>query len=340
VVLGGAETGYTNENRNRIRKAELIRPPSAGFAGDAVDLAESTELRGYHASSVLLPDGAIFVAGGNGNWNSGPIDEFKSVEVFEPPYLSLGDRPGILTAPAQVRPGQTFTVTTNNSDVENVVVLIRNSSRTHSLDTDQRMLRLQAQRSFRNLTRLDGKSVTLTVRLPANPTLIPPGPYMLFLLRAAAGTPSPQQLMPSQAQMVLVGGSPDRPSETVNRVRITIQTGSDDLRGGDDRAFAAFFDDENKPVGGEFALNGRATWANHTVNSVSHALSPPMPLSRLRRLHIRTTFRGGTGGDNWNIDRLVIDYQSGSDSWQNLYDRAGVPLIRLTGERKTWAARF
>ena len=262
VVVGGAESGYTNENRNRIRKAELIRPPSEEFAGDSIDLAESTELRGYHASSVLLPDGAIFVAGGNGNWNSGPIDKFKSVEVFEPPYLLLGNRPVILTAPEQLRPGQTFTVSTNNADVENVVVLIRNSSRTHSLDTDQRMLRLQAQRTVPKPAGLI-RAITLTARLPSNPTLIPPGPRHAVPAPGGRGHDRATAADPVAGTDRAGGRSRIRPPVTVNRVRITIQTGSDDLRGGDDRAFAAFFDYANNPVGGEFALNGRATWGNH-----------------------------------------------------------------------------
>jgi hypothetical protein len=85
VVVGGAEIGYTNENSRRVRFAELVQPPGPGTPGAALDLEESVELRGYHASALLLPDGAVFVTGGNGNWNNAPVQEFTSVDVFEPP---------------------------------------------------------------------------------------------------------------------------------------------------------------------------------------------------------------------------------------------------------------
>ncbi len=335
VLVGGAEIGYANENSRRIRFAELIRPPGPGVAGESRDLAESTELRGYHASSVLLPDGAVFVTGGNGNWASAPVQEFKSVEVFQPPYLFLGDRPRVVDAPDRVVRGDTVIVTVEGPerDIEPVVVLLRNGSRTHSLDTDQRMLRLAAQ-----VTAAPDNRIRLTAVVPTNPTYAPPGPYLLFVLgRARDPGTSPQRLIPSQGRPVMLLHQQRRPASPVQAIRVTIHTGSDNLRGGGDNAFASLRDADDATVVAEFPLNGGGEWGNHTVHIVPRTLSAPVALNRLQRLRIRTTFGGGVGGDNWNIDRLIVDYNVGG-TWRTMYDDSGFPLARLTGELRTWTA--
>lgn len=205
VLVGGASMGYTNNNSGRIVTPELITPPSSSSSpGDLVaDLADATERRGYHASALLLPDGSVFVTGGTGGWaneglSSYPPEEHKTVEIFEPPYLSLGPRPRILQAPTVLGVGDPIEITTDRSDVRDEIVLIRHGARTHSLDTDQRMLRLEAHRH----TNSDG-SITLTAHMPNNATLVPPGPYLLWVLR----TCSPGALgdaVPSVARLVSV----------------------------------------------------------------------------------------------------------------------------------------
>lgn len=334
VVVGGAEIGYANENSRRVRYAELIRPPTPGAPGETVGLAEASELRGYHASAVLLPDGAVFVTGGTGGWDNAPVQEFKSVEVFEPPYLFLGERPRVISAPFRVVRGDQFTVVVGAAPeaVEPTVVLIRNGSRTHSLDTDQRMLRFQAR-----AVAVDNRT-ELTVVLPTNPTYAPPGPYRLFVLgRARDPGSSPQRLIPSLSRPVMLVHEQARPATPVSQVRLTIETGGDNLEGGDDNAFATLLDRDDAVVVAEFPLNGGAEWGNHTIHSVTQALSPTVSLDQLRKLRVRTTFGGGLSGDNWNIDRLIVDYHDGV-TWRTLHDDSGFPLARLTGDRPTWTA--
>ncbi len=329
ILVGGAEIGYTNENSRRVRYAELIRPPGPGFSGDTVELAESSYLRGYHASALLLPDASVFVTGGNGNWANAPVNEFKSVEIFEPPYLSVGSRPSIVEAPTRLLRGQSFAVEVQG-EPEPVVVLVRNGSRTHSLDTDQRMLRLQARRSS-----VGGVS-QLIATLPENPTYAPPGPYMLFVLQRATGAgDSPQNLIPSEAHHILLSHHVDRPDTLVSSIRLTFRTGGDDLRGGGDDAFSSLTSIDGRVVVPEFDLNGGALWDNNTVHTLTRALSPAVQLSDLRKLVLRTTFGGGGGGDNWNVDRVIIEVDTGA-GWQTLYDKSRAPLARMTGERPTW----
>jgi hypothetical protein len=204
ALIGGASTGYTNSNSNRILTAELIQPPTSGSRGSVTDARDATDRRGYHASSVLLPDGAVLVTGGNGQWDhesssdTTPPEEWKSVEIFEPPYFGgASTQPRLLRTPSALRAGDHFEVITD-AGVVGQVILIRCGARTHSLDTDQRMLRLEARIADNG----DG-TVNLSARMPVNPTLIPPGPYFLWVLRRCADVPS-APLVPSRGQLVSV----------------------------------------------------------------------------------------------------------------------------------------
>jgi hypothetical protein len=196
------------------------------------------------------------------------------------------------------------------------------------------MLRLRAR-----VSTVSGRT-RLTATVPVNATFSVPGPYLIFALsRPANPSASPQNLIPSTARQVLLSTKQLLPQGMVRQIRLTITTGGDDLRGGKDNAFASFLDQEGKVSVPEFPLNRSARWGDRTVNTVTQALTAPVPLDRIRRLNIRTTFGGGVGGDNWNIDRVIVDYDAGS-GWQKLYDESGSPLARLTGDRKTWSISF
>jgi hypothetical protein len=203
ALVGGASRGYTNSNSKRVLTAELIQPPTAGSPGSVTDARTARDPRGYHASSVLLPDGAIFVTGGNGQWDhesssdTTPPEEWKSVEIFEPPYFGAPTRPRILRSPSALSAGDQFEVITD-ADVASKVILIRCGARTHSLDTDQRMLRLEAR-----MVDNGNGTANLSARVPTNPTLVPPGPYFLWVLRGCADIPS-APMVPSLGQLVSV----------------------------------------------------------------------------------------------------------------------------------------
>lgn len=328
VIVGGAEEGYTNENNQRVLHAELLRQTSRGN-WESLELAPAETPRGYHATALLLPDGAVFVAGGNGGWDNGPVNEFKGVEVFDPPYKFIGEAPQIFSAPEELRSGQSFSVQAS-AGVEPVVVLVRHGSRTHSLDTDQRVLRLNARAS----AAAHGRQ-TLEATMPINATFAPPGPYMIFVLKPATVEGALQQLIPSEARHVIVRVGSSCPDEQATSLRVTIQTGSDDLRGGNDNAFASFLEN-GSPVVSEFALNRSSRWDNFSTHSVSLSLPQPLSLSRLQQLKIRTTFGGGSGGDNWNINRVTVHYRVGPGPWKHLWTEASNPVARLTGTYKTW----
>lgn len=161
--------------------------------------------RVYHSVAILLPDARVLVGGGglpaakgeiaNGEVCRDDLNPFinsvacrtfghKDVEIFSPPYLYDGSgnpaiRPVINTAPIDLIYGQNFSVGLGDSTPINSVVLVRLGSVTHGLNSDQRRVVLSFTQAGQ----------TLNVTGPANGTLAPPGPYMLFVLNSA-GTPS------------------------------------------------------------------------------------------------------------------------------------------------------
>jgi hypothetical protein len=138
-------------------------------------LAPMTVDRLYHSNALLLPDGRVFVAGSN------PIPSVNElrIEIYHPPYLFKGARPEITSVPAQAAYGASFEIESPAASEIDEVALIRLSVTTHCLNTDQRYVGLAIHSRAGN---------KLTVQVPQNPSVAPPGYYMLFILRA--GVPS------------------------------------------------------------------------------------------------------------------------------------------------------
>ncbi|WP_242424050.1 galactose oxidase early set domain-containing protein [Frankia sp. EI5c] len=87
------------------------------------------------------------------------------------------DRPAVSAAPAQFDYGQSYDLTVSG-DIGRAT-LIRPSSVTHSSDSNQRSVDLT----------VTGTGTTISVAVPSNPNLAPPGYYMLFV-QDSAGVPS------------------------------------------------------------------------------------------------------------------------------------------------------
>lgn len=143
--------------------------------------------RNYHSTAVLLPDATIFVGGG-GLCGSCATNHYDA-QVFRPGYLFNGDgspatRPVILSATQNVKAGGKITATTN-ADTPNWS-LVRLSSTTHTVNTDQRRIPLTPTKN--------GNTYTMTV--PADYGILVPGYYFLFAMTAG--------FTPSQASYVLV----------------------------------------------------------------------------------------------------------------------------------------
>jgi hypothetical protein len=146
----------------------------------------------YHSVSLLLPDGTVWVAGGNpvrGSYE-------QHVEIYTPPYLynsngTLATRPTITSvSPSVIGYGTSFQVQTPNAANIASVVLMKNGAATHAFDMDQRMVGL----SF------TAGSGVLNVTGPPNGNTTPPGYYMLFVINTSG--------VPSVAKFVQVSKTP------------------------------------------------------------------------------------------------------------------------------------
>lgn len=140
----------------------------------------------YHTTAVLLPDARVLVAGHDGALNMSPYDASRyELEVFSPPYLfgpdgALAHRPAIIEAPASVNLGHRFGIRTREAAQIASVVLIRQSSTTHQINSDQRLVGLA-------IVAADGGQVQ--VQMPSEGGVAPPGFYMLFIVDRS-GVPS------------------------------------------------------------------------------------------------------------------------------------------------------
>jgi hypothetical protein len=166
-VVGGSSGGGFDDSTNPVLPTEMWDPATKQFTV----MASIAVYRGYHSTALLLPDGRVLSAGGN--------VAGANAQIFSPPYLLAGTRPGISSAPTSVGYGQTVFIGTPDAANISKVAFLRNGSTTHTNDMGARFMHL-------SFTKVNGG---LNVTLPANGSLAPPGYYMLFLLNSS-GIPS------------------------------------------------------------------------------------------------------------------------------------------------------
>lgn len=190
VVFSGGDLDHVVSpgSEKPIRTAEIFDPIKKTWR----DAGTARVGRTYHNAAVLLPDGRVLVGGHD------PIPEFygpsrsgssfaghadnrpnATFEIYTPPYLVGRERPVIADAPASLTYGTAFGVRTRGPVKGTHLRLVRNPSITHLVDADQRVVDIPVERS--------GNGVRAT--LLDDPKVLPPGPYMLFVL-SADGTPS------------------------------------------------------------------------------------------------------------------------------------------------------
>jgi hypothetical protein len=168
LATGGVGGTAFNDLSLPVRAAEIWNPAS----GQWTTLASSSIVRGYHATSLLLPDGRVLHAG-SGDGAGAPNQ--RNAELFSPPYLFRGARPVVSSAPADVRYGAQFRILTPQAGAIRRVSLIRLGATTHAFDENQRFQRM----SF------TADATGLTVRAPSSSNRAPPGHYMVFILNGS-----------------------------------------------------------------------------------------------------------------------------------------------------------
>lgn len=190
LVTGGTKgAGFNNLTPGQpLRSAEVWNPVTKHWT----KLAKSSVNRCYHSVAVLLPDATVLSAGGgeyspnNDGLPNPPQDTLPNAQVFSPPYLFKGTRPAITSAPSVIDYGATFDVGTSNPSQIDHVNWVRLCSVTHSIDMNQRFVRLNFNVS----------AGMLNVTAPATSKECPPGHYMMFLVN--------NQGVPSVAKIVRI----------------------------------------------------------------------------------------------------------------------------------------
>jgi hypothetical protein len=150
------------------------------------------EYRTYHSTAMLLPDGRVVSAGDDYSGRFTGAEAARnftqdSAEIFEPPYLFDGNRkaprPKLRRAPALLTWNQSTRLRVKAARRDRPVtraVLVAPSSVTHAVDMNQRYVPLRVRGRDKR---------TLSVRMPGDANIAPPGYYMLFVLDRS-GTPS------------------------------------------------------------------------------------------------------------------------------------------------------
>ncbi|KAI4190540.1 MAG: hypothetical protein LQ346_004892 [Caloplaca aetnensis] len=181
-ITGGQyfAVGFTDQTPQLI--PEMWDPATQAFT----QMAPISIPRNYHSTGLLLPDATVF-NGGGGLCGDGCATNHPDGQIYRPAYLynadgSPADRPVIdVVSAGEVAAGGQLSITTSGPAVTEYA-LIRLSSTTHTVNTDQRRIALTPATS-------GDQSGAVTVTVPQDPGVALPGYWYLFAL-TEAGVPS------------------------------------------------------------------------------------------------------------------------------------------------------
>ena len=213
IVLNGADRDevVVPGSGTPVRTPEMYDPETNTWT----KLADQAKGRTYHSTAVLMGDGRVLVGGhapiatGYGAQNDGltgaglstPYRD-PSFEILSPPNLFYGPRPVITNVDPSIKLGKTMQISTPDAEDVDKVTLVRNTSITHLVDGDQRVVELP-------ILRRQGKTVTVSVT--DNAAVLPQGPYNLVVSKKYA-----KGLTPSVGRQVFVG---EVPGDLANELR-------------------------------------------------------------------------------------------------------------------------
>ncbi|MBW1601508.1 DUF1929 domain-containing protein [Streptomyces sp. JJ66] len=182
VFTTGGSRDYRGRGDSDILAAQIYDPRTETFT----EAAAPEVGRNYHSEALLLPDGRVATFGSDplfADKEGTRLGVFeKRVEVYTPPYLH-GDRaenrPVLGEGPRRLERGETATFRTPDASRVATAKLMRPSAVTHVTDVEQRSVALGVERG----------SGGVTLSVPDDRSLLPPGWYMLFVTDEE-GTPS------------------------------------------------------------------------------------------------------------------------------------------------------
>ncbi|MNK28872.1 hypothetical protein D3C87_472570 [compost metagenome] len=119
-------------------------------------------------------------------------------------------------------------------------------------------------------------------------------------------------------------------------IKIETLTGGDDLRGGNDN-LNVLIRLKIRPVR-NIALNNinnRGNWGNFTEHTVTRPISGlPFTFDDIEDIVVRHTGGGGTGADNWYLDKLKITLTIAGET-RVLVDQVGAPIHYFKGDSRS-----
>ena len=117
---------------------------------------------------------------------------------------------------------------------------------------------------------------------------------------------------------------------------LELETGGDDLRGGNDNLHVVALLRDGRELRFE-NVNNRRRWVNNSWQTVAVPLPDGVEPADIRGVRLETTFGGGLGGDNWNLDRIIAWGRTEAGR-ANLFDSGrdppAKPIFRFTGDSR------
>ncbi|MFI9200117.1 galactose oxidase-like domain-containing protein [Streptomyces sp. NPDC053048] len=180
VLTTNGSGDYRGRSNSNVLRAELYDPRT----NSTRPVADPLVGRNYHSGALLLPDGRVMTFGSDSLFgdkdNTKPGVFQQQMDLYTPPYGFRGERPVIKDGQRRtVRLGEQTTYRADGAKSIAKARLIRPGSFTHVTNIEQRSIAL-------DLT-VTGDGFTVT--MPKDPSLVPPGWYMLNVIDAK-GTPS------------------------------------------------------------------------------------------------------------------------------------------------------
>ncbi|KAK0659471.1 hypothetical protein QBC41DRAFT_237311 [Cercophora samala] len=194
-ITGGTTYAKQWADINATLVPELFNPDTLTFT----PLAEMPIPRTYHSVAVLLPDATVLTGGGGLCWEKclGPEEEINHLDLqrFIPAYLLGGDpRPKILEiSNTEVNLGGALELLVEGEVTE--VAIVRYSTATHAINTDQRRVKLVRAA----MKKQKGRTIH-RVEIPKDGGVVVPGYWMVFVMSIGKGGVK----VPSEAETILI----------------------------------------------------------------------------------------------------------------------------------------
>lgn len=132
--------------------------------------------------------------------------------------------------------------------------------------------------------------------------------------------------------------TPPLVSSSPVELRISFKTGGDDLRGGNDNVAVRVRLNDGRVINAP-NVNKSKRWIDQSINTVGISLPDDVSARSIRDITLTTSFGGGMGGDNWNLDQFVAKLHI-NDAEITSCEVKGRPAKRFTGDDQTLTTRF